>query len=212
MSRRTVWLAMVVAVLALATPRPARAEWFIDFYGGVVFPQDADLDIDGFTVTNAFKFDTEATGGGRFGLWLNDLGLPWLGVALDASYFAPAAAGSGGAVRLEIVPISTLAMFRLPLAASRDFPDGRVQPYLAGGPGLFVTRVKVNVPGIGEQHSETRAELGADVRGGIAFMLTPAIGLFAEGRYTFFQTDSDGGRIELDIGTVHVVGGVTLRW
>ena len=98
MSRRAVWLTVAVIVLALAGPRTARAEWFIDFYGGVVWPQDVDLDTPSVTVKNAFKFDNEATGGGRFGLWLDGLGMPWLGVALDVSYFAPAATGTGGEV------------------------------------------------------------------------------------------------------------------
>ena len=99
-------------------------------------------------------------------------------------------------------------MFRLPLLDSLEFPKGRLQPYLGVGPGFFVTSVKVDVPGLGEQSTDWQFEVGADVRAGVAFMITLAFGTFIEGRYTVFSTNPGGQSTEFDIETVHVTGGV----
>ncbi|HWC05059.1 MAG TPA: outer membrane beta-barrel protein [Methylomirabilota bacterium] len=191
--------------------RPAAAEWFLDGYAGASFTADADVTIrNGTTFDDKVKFDTEAMGGGRLGYWLETL--PWLGVAADASYFAPAGDGTTAETRLEVVPLSPLVMFRLPLLESPEFPKGRLQPYLAGGPSFFLTSVKVDVPGLGEESTDWQFEVGVDARAGIAFMITPAVGTFVEGRYTWFSTNPGGRTTEFDIETVHVAGGITIRW
>lgn len=190
--------------------RPAAAEWFLDAYGGVSMTSDADVTFqNGPTFEDKVKFDTVGMGGGRLGYWLE--GLPWLGVAGDVSYFAPAGDGTTLETSLEVVPLSPLVMFRLPLFESHEFPKGRLQPYLAVGPGFFLTSVKVDTPG-GEQSTDWQFEVGLDARAGITFMITPGFGTFVEGRYTLFSTDPGGGNREIDVETVHVAGGITLRW
>jgi hypothetical protein len=191
--------------------RPASAEWFVDVYGGVSMTSDADVTVrNGATVDDKVKFDTEGMGGARLGYWLESL--RWLGVAADVSYFAPAGQGTTVETRLEVVPLSPLVMFRLPLFDSPEFPKGRLQPYLGVGPGFFLTSVKVDVPGLGEQSSDWQFEVGVDTRAGITFMITPAFGTFVEGRYTVFSTNPGGRTTEFDIETVHVAGGFTFRW
>jgi hypothetical protein len=197
--------------LAALAARPASAEWFLDVYGGVSMTADSDVTIrSGQTFDDTVSFDTEGMGGGRLGYWLQ--GLPWLGVAGDVSYFAPAGEGSTIETRLEVIPLSPLVMFRLPLLDSPEFPNGRLQPYLAAGPGFFLTSVKVDVPGLGEESTDWQFEVGADVRAGITFMITPAFGTFVEGRYTVFSTNPGGQNTDFDIETVHVTGGLSLRW
>ena len=149
-------------------------------------------------------------GGGRIGYWLE--GLRWLGVAADASYFAPAAQGTAAEARLEVIPLTPLVMFRLPLLESPQFPKGRLQPYLGAGPGFFLTSVEVDVPGLGEESTDWQFEVGADARAGITLMITPKFGTFVEGRYTVFSTNPGGRSTEFDIETFHVAGGVTIRW
>jgi hypothetical protein len=202
---------MIGLGLLVGLARPASAEWFLDAYGGASITADADVTVrNGTTVDDKVKFDTEAMGGGRLGYWLE--GLPWLGVAGDVSYFAPAGQGDTAETRLEVVPMSPLVMFRLPLLGSADFPKGRLQPYVGGGPGFFLTSVKVDVPGLGEQSTDWQFEVGADARAGITFMITPAFGTFVEGRYTWFSANPGGRSTEFDIETLHVAGGITLRW
>jgi hypothetical protein len=191
--------------------RPASAEWFLDAYGGVSMTADADVTIrSGQTFDDTVSFDTEGMGGGRIGYWLQ--GLPWLGFAADVSYFAPAGEGSTVETRLEVIPLTPLVMFRLPLLTSFEFPNGRLQPYLGAGPGFFMTSVKVDVPGLGEENTDWQFEVGADVRAGITFMITPAFGTFIEGRYTVFSTDPGGQSTDFDVETVHVAGGISIRW
>jgi hypothetical protein len=209
--RTSLGVAIVALGLVLSTARPVAAEWFLDVYGGVSMTDDADVTVRGDrTVDDKVKFDDEGMGGGRLGYYLG--GLRWLGLAVDVSYFAPAGQGSTVETRLEVVPISGLVMFRLPLFDGPGFPNGRLQPYLAAGPALFLTSVKVDVPGAGEQHSDWQVEIGADARAGIAFMFTPGFGTFIEGRYTVFSTNPGGGSTDLDIQTLHVMGGFTFRW
>jgi opacity protein-like surface antigen len=197
--------------LVLIGPHPASAEWFLDVYGGVSITGDADVEIrDTITADDKVEFDTEGMGGARLGYWLE--GLRWLGVAADVSYFAPAAQGTIVETRLEVIPISPLVMFRLPLLESPEFPKGRLQPYLGIGPGFFLTSVKVDAPGLGEQSTDWQFEVGVDARAGVAFMFTPVVGTFLEGRYTAFSTDPGGRSTDFDIETLHVMGGITIRW
>jgi hypothetical protein len=208
---RGLGLLTIVAALVAFPDRPASAEWFIDGYGGASVTQDADVTIrNGITVDDQVEFDTEAMGGGRLGYWFESL--RWLGVAADASYFAPAGEGAAAQTRLEVVPLTPLVMFRLPLLASPPFPAGRLQPYVGAGPGFFLTSVEVEAPGIGEENTDWQVEVGADARAGITFMITPAIGTFVEGRYTVFSTNPGGRSTEFDIETFHVGGGLTFRW
>ena len=214
MRRVSLWhLALVMIGLGaiVIAARPASAEWFLDAYGGASITSDADVTIrNGTTVDDQVKFDTEAMGGGRIGYWLE--GLRWLGVAADVSYFAPAAQGATAETRLEIIPLSPLVMFRLPLLESPQFPKGRLQPYLGVGPGFFLTSVEVDVPGLGEESTDWQFEVGVDARAGVAFMITPKFGTFVEGRYTVFSTNPGGQSTEFDVETFHVAGGVTIRW
>ena len=210
---RCLAVAFTIAVLGLApgAARPAAAEWFLDLYGGVSFTDDADVELrGGRTVDDVVDFDAEGTGGGRLGVWLP--GLRWLGFAVDASYFAPSGEGSTVETRLEVVPITGLVMFRLPLLESPTFPNGRLQPYLGVGGGAFLTSVKVDVPGLGEQNSDWQAEFGFDGRAGITFLFTPGFGMFVEGRYTAFSTNPGGQSADFDVETIHALGGFTFRW
>jgi hypothetical protein len=65
---------------------------------------------------------------------------------------------------------------------------------------------------LGEQLSESQLEIGGDLRAGIALMFTPVIGIFLEGRYTFFNVNPGGRSAEFDVETFHALGGLTLRW
>jgi opacity protein-like surface antigen len=190
---------------------PAAAESFLDVYGGASITADADVTIrNGTTFDDKLKFDTEGMGGGRIGHWFE--GLRWLGVAADVSYFAPAGQGTAVETRLEVIPITPLLMIRLMLLDSPEFPNGRLQPYVGAGPGFFLTSVKVNVPGLGEQRSDWQFEVGVDARAGLAFMITPTVGTFVEARYTVFSVNPGGRSTEFDIETAHFVGGLSFRW
>ena len=126
-------------------------------YGGGSFTQDVDVSIrNGATLDDRIEFDTALVGGGRLGFFLTGIGIPWLGLAVDVSYFAPEATATSGKATLEVLPISALVMLRLPLFTDTDIPTGRLQPYIAGGPSVFVSRVEVDTSVFGERFCRSK--------------------------------------------------------
>ena len=208
MSKRT-WLCGTALALILAgSPRPAAAEWFFDLYGGAAFTKDADITIrDGATLDTTLKFDTEATGGGRFGYWLTGIGIPWLGFSADVSYYAPATSAADVDARLEVVPISGLVLLRLPLMPDPEVPTGRIQPYIGGGPSLVATRVKVDAPAIGERFS------GRFVPASFAWIPVSAAVNFGvrEAAISSPRPGAASFGVDLD-STFQALGGLTLRF
>src|SRR5438093_11784280 len=93
-AKRLLVTVVVLLVASAVGAVPASAEWFGDLYLGGAFTQNDDLTAKGsfngtpFELTaRDLRFDSSVTGGGRFGYWFE--ALPWLGLGLDVSYFAP---------------------------------------------------------------------------------------------------------------------------
>ncbi len=130
--------------------------------------------------------------------------------------------GSGALIKakLRVVPITPLVMLRLPLLQSPEYPAGRLQPYVAAGPGFFVLDTTVRVAsGLGPQEvSETGVDIGADLRAGVAWNFTPNWAIFGEYRFTHFSVspsrNTPGGRIstDFDIDTNSFLAGISYRW
>ena len=90
--------------------------------------------------------------GGRGGYWLD--ALPWLGFALDASYFEARQSVDpidNRILELRSIPISGLVMVRYSLLVSSDFPHGQFYPYAAIGPAGFLTEMKAK---LGDEEDE----------------------------------------------------------
>jgi hypothetical protein len=209
---RTLAAAALILASLLMTVMSVYAEGFIDFYVGAAITRDSDQKVTapGFSDTSPIAWDTSVTAGGRFGFWFESL--EWVGLALDASFFRPDK-------DITVFPVSALAMLRLPLLKDNDkgFPHGRLQPYIAAGPGLFISRADGNVGTFGSV-SDTSVDLGVDVRGGLAFLITKNIAAFAEYRFTHvkpeFGFDIAGVKFktETTLDTHHIVGGVGFRF
>ena len=78
---------------------PGKDRWFVDLYLGGVMPEDSDVDGKaepyGVTITdsaNNVDYDNTHTFGGRAGGWAQEF--PWIGMALDFSYFKMKAEGN----------------------------------------------------------------------------------------------------------------------
>jgi opacity protein-like surface antigen len=224
--------ASVVGILALAaviaTASPASAEVFLDLYAGGAFFGKPDFTIEtnngASRETERGESDTEVTGGGRAGYWFDLQGLPWLGVALDVSYFEPQFTPKGGdgnlvKVKVRTVPISPLLMLRLPLLQSPPHPNGQLQIYVGVGPGLFWTETTTRfLNGVTEKVSADTIEVGVDFRGGVSFEIVPNVALFAEYRFTHYSISPEGringqrAKVEADLDTNHVLGGISFRF
>ena len=220
---RTVrWLLIVAFIVAAPclVLQSASAEFFIDGYAGIALTNDADTTIDanGFSVVGTTKWKESFVGGGRVGYWFDTV--PWLGLALDASYFQPEEDVNTGPAKIEVLPISLLVMLRAPLITSPDFPRGRLQPYMGVGPGAFYTKFKLdlNPVGIPDTISETSWDIGLDLRAGVTFLFTRNIGVFAEYRLTYvnpeWEANVQGATVttDVDLLTNHFVGGLTFRF
>ena len=184
-------LVMILCLFAI-NPMIAAAETFYGVHFGTSFinVDDSDIKLNGTTIYTGDESETYAVIGFRYGTWLDSI--PRLGVALDLSL-------NGAVMGSELEPFdriwsgSTLAMLRLPLMKSTVFPHGRLQPYLAVGPGLFLTEITkvVGPPQVSDfdWFIDESLDLGLDVRVGLSWLLENKMGLYIEYRYTQFEVD-----------------------
>jgi len=193
-------LGVATALATLGVAAPASAEWFADLYSGVVVWVDPTIHVDVGGVSREKSKDTtiaDLTIGGRFGYWLHPL--PWLGFALDTSYYQLDVTPKNAKnlflqdAKLQVIPITPMVMARLPLLESSEFPTGQLQPYIGAGPGIFLHHRKVDFQNGDRIRNET-VDVGADVRAGVAWRFTPLFGIFAEYRFNYFS-ESAGGNI-----------------
>jgi len=212
-------------MVVLLMPALARGEGFLDFAIGGAFTQKSNVTFKsgGSSVTTEADFDDSFATGVRGGYWFD--GLPWLGVGGMVSYFQPDVrpAGASGydSRSLGVVPISALLMLRVPLLASNAVPRGQLQPYLAVGPGAFVTvtdnnnNYNYNYNHGYHYNSQSSVDVGVDVHAGATWMFTSRFGMFGEYRFTHYTANIDGDSyynrynvsLESTLDTNHVMAG-----
>ncbi len=237
---RTLRLVTLLIVI-FALPHPAAAEWFADLYAGAGFT-DADdhtnraraFDLDVVVLDIAYK--DSAVIGGRAGYWFDSV--PFLGVGVDASHVfgpdigaqtasfeacVPAGCLNGPqAVRrasLNVTSVGLDLLLRWPLLISSAFPRGRLQPYVAVGPTVFIAHFRDTSNFSPSNQSDTDTAVGPKVAGGLAWQITRHLAAFAEYRFTHFKAEwefqsNPFGRLEVNapITTHSVLGGLSLRF
>ena len=92
-------------------------------------------------------------------------------------------------------------MLRAPLVTDEEFPNGRVQPFIGVGPGIFVSLVDFD----GGADDET-VEVGPDLHAGLNVQVTRMVSVFAEYRYTYVEPEFEvqGTDYEPELSTHHV--------
>lgn len=204
------FLGLALSIGFLVCPKEGSAEWYADAYAGAVWTSNADLTVTsslGTTTTyQGLDVQNNWTAGGRAGYWLDKGKMDWLGFGLDVFYFnlktppgqQVGVTGTGGSTTVEAhwslpawgIGFDVLRL-RLPLLRDEQFTHGRVQPYIAAGPAVFITYAGQNTfvqPG---GQSSTNASVGAKVDAGATVMVTKRIGAFAQYRFTHFTTELD---------------------
>ena len=210
MRRSRLTLVLFFAVLAcLVSARPAAAEWFADGYVGASLMHKSQITFNAFDAEfeRDAQYKSSAIFGVRGGRWFD--GLPWLGVALDLSYFRPDA-------DIQVFPITALVMARWGFLPDEEFKEGRLHLYGGLGPGLFFS----NVDGlIGRfQASDTSVDIGFDTRLGVSYRVESNWAIFAEYRFTHvspsFDINAFGNRTPADttFNTSHFLLGVSYRF
>ena len=179
---------VLAVLLCLIFSAPAFAEGFFDLYAGGAFTQDDrdSMGIPGLQPRARLEFRDSPVFGLRTGFW-GEGRLPFLGAAVDISGFRPDGQDRFGPAELHVFPMSFLLMGRVPLLRSDQFPLGQIQPYAAVGPSLVLSHIEIPFPG--SDFKDFEADLGVDVRGGLSFLLTEPLGIFAEYRFSHFEPD-----------------------
>lgn len=184
-------LGMILSLFAI-NPLIASAETFFDAYIGTAFVNvdESDIKLNGTTIYTGDESKTYIPIGLRYGIWFDNI--PSLGIALDFTI-------NCAVQDSELKPFdriwygSTLAMLRHPFMKTSLFPHGRLQPYLAVGPGLFITAITkvLGPPQLNDivWFSEESMDLGLDIRVGSSWLLSNDFSLYIEYRYTQFEAN-----------------------
>jgi len=203
-------LGLALSIGMLMTPKEGSAEWYADAYAGAVWTRNTDLTVTsslGTTTTyQGLDIHNSWTAGGRVGYWLDKGKMDWLGFGLDAFFFRlktppgqqVGVTGTGGSTTVDAhwslpawgIGFDVLRL-RLPLLRDEQFVHGRVQPYVAAGPAIFITYAGQNTfvqPG---GQSSTDVSVGAKVDAGVTVLVTKRIGAFAQYRFTHFTAELD---------------------
>jgi hypothetical protein len=174
----------------------ASAEGFFDLYGGLSFSEKTSAVAQDFfpstspqrpsaNLTKQLDFGTTGTFGVRGGYWIAPL--PWVGMAVDLSFFQRKAEGA----RIDLVPLSFLVMLRYPILTSDEFPKGRLQPYVGIGPSFFYSHASMDFDSpLGHvTHGNLFSDIGLDVRAGASWQASSHIAVFVEYRFTHVNLD-----------------------
>ncbi|MEW5803965.1 MAG: outer membrane beta-barrel protein [bacterium] len=219
---------LLICVLSLIlllsyAPQPVAAERFCDVYlGGSLSAGNEDFKISTSNekVTEEVTFSNSLTAGYRIGYWSGRY--PWTGAALELSWFQRSIDGGEG--DLDIIPISALFMFRLPLLKSRAYPRGKLLPYAGIGPGIFFSNIEYRVeksaipglvgePAVSGTYADRTIDIGLDARIGMAKVLSRTSAVFMEYRYTHVNLNFDENvlgvkvNMETELKTHHILIG-----
>ncbi|MBI2180758.1 MAG: porin family protein [Deltaproteobacteria bacterium] len=109
------------------------------------------------------------------------------------------------------------------MSVSKEYPNGRTQPYVLVGPTIFVATY--TDPGghfSPRRQKDNDTSVGVTAGAGLTFMVTPSIDLFTEYRFTHFSpqfrvtTDDFGfvvpAKVRLDANTHRVLFGISYHF
>jgi hypothetical protein len=207
--------------LPLLVSLAGAAEPVSDLYVGAAVTEDSDITVDGVVLPASILCGSECTtaksavGGIRVAYFFERL--PWLGVAGDLSVFQ-ASWGIQSPYEISAFPLSALLMLRAPLVRRDGYPNGRVQPYLAAGPSMYISTAELQTGwaflGTARSSSGASVDAGADVRAGMRILGSDWISFLIEYRFTWASPSwtVDGRKVETDLLTNHFTLGLGIHY
>lgn len=101
-------------------------------------------------------------------------------------------------------------LFRYPIWATPDMPQGRWHPYIGVGGGA--QRARLSIQG----YEETSTSPSVQALGGVKFFVIKYLAVFGEAKWTqgwhTFKYETDSYWERYSISTIHLVGGVALHF
>jgi hypothetical protein len=184
--RKWFGITAVLAVVSLAVPQPASADWVFTPFVGWNFGSSADV-----TGTGGPGFKDKFEKKIDYGASLMGMGGGPVGFEIDFGYspnfFETSTTGSG--FQFASTSNVTTLMGNLVVGAK----SGAVRPYVVGGVGLLRT----NVQDVGEVFAvNTKNDFGLDVGGGVMGFFSNNVGLRGDVRYfRGFRGTSDSDNV-----------------
>lgn len=236
------WVLAIALVTSIGLgARPAAAEWFADVFAGLSLTQSHDLKLSdrgiGPATYEDVDFDKSLAWGGRVGRYFDSL--PFLGFGMDffryypfiggqsvnvRGCFLPGGCGTGrggtGSFETDVSAVSVDLMLRLPLLKSDDAPQGRLQPYVAVGPPLFITTLTPRTTRqFHNQDGDTDVSIGFKAAAGVAVQVYKNLALFGEYRFTHVSHEFElrdaalnKATLRMELDTHSALVGISARW
>ena len=236
------WVLAIALVTSIGLgARLAAAEWFADVFAGLSLTQSHDLKLSdrgiGPATYEDVDFDKSLAWGGRVGRYFDSL--PFLGFGMDffryypfiggqsvnvRGCFLPGGCGTGrggtGSFETDVSAVSVDLMLRLPLLKSDDAPQGRLQPYVAVGPPLFITTLTPRTTRqFHNQDGDTDVSIGFKAAAGVAVQVYKNLALFGEYRFTHVSHEFElrdaalnKATLRMELDTHSALVGISARW
>ena len=241
-------IALSLLAWSIFDQRSAFSEQFVRVFAGPAWTQSTDVKHDygpdfGFTILKAIDFRTGPAVGWGLGHWFQSF--PYFGLGVDVHLFKfnsdkqsitfcdttpgfPTSCDRDEEVsqHYRATAIAFPLMGRLPLSVSKEYPNGRTQPYVLVGPTIFVATYTDPGGHFSPRHQkDTDTSVGVTAGAGLTFMVTPSIDLFTEYRFTHFSpqfrvTDDFGigfdppapAKVKLDANTHRLLFGISYHF
>lgn len=115
-----------------------------------------------------------------------------------------------GAPELSVDNMSVNLLFRYPIWATEDLPQGHWYPYVGIGGGA--QRARLSIAG----YEETSTAPSFQALGGVKFFVLKYLAFFGEAKWTqgwhTFKYATDSYWERYSISTIHLVGGIALHF
>ncbi|AJY46151.1 outer membrane protein [Martelella endophytica] len=212
--------ALPIVALFAGIPATASAEMALSLYSGYQSAPHSDVDVNGTKVVHAGwegkSFEAPPYFGVRGTWWLDQFGMPDLGIALDYAhnkvYSDDDTRAQTGWSHFEFTDglnILTLnALYRFPLGESRW------KPYVGVGAGINVPHVEVTRPS-GRTYEYQFGGASLQAQAGVAYEIAKHWDLFVEykANYSWIDVDIDSGdSLQTNILTNAINLGVSFKF
>jgi len=198
---------LAVFVLTIGLAASANAGAWVGPYGGVSFGTSQDVKVNAPFVSNTIystKIRTGFVTGLSVGYDFTDPNLfpdwaKYFGVQMDVGYnqmnfsaqtrtVSPNRNVAFSNVDGGNTALSFMLVGRLPLMVDKEYPNGRIQPYLGIGPTVQFASLDFNNYG---GSSSTNTRVGLVTEAGVRYMVTPAFSAGLAYRYNYLPSSHD---------------------